>query len=258
MFVFLCVPLAAQWLNYPTAGVPRLPDGKPNLAAPTPKTPEGKPDLSGLWEANKGIGTGVSFAGDPLPPLFTNIGAQIKGGLPYSSWGRDVFNARVAENSKDSPDARCLPIGIVWLHSHLSPRKVLQLPGLVIILYERFTQFRQIFTDGRPLPTSPEPSFFGYSSGKWEGDTLVVKTIGLRDDSWADLSGNPITESATVTERFHRINYGNLEIEITVDDPKAYTASWTVTVSQHIAIDNELLELVCVDNEENRRHLVGK
>jgi hypothetical protein len=190
--------------------------------------------------------------------LFTNIGTQLKDGLPYSAWGRDVLNARQADNSKDSPDARGLPLGILWLHSHVSPRKILQLPGLVAILYERFTNFRQIFTDGRPLPTDPEPSFFGYSSGKWEGDTLVVQTIGLRDDSWADAGGSPLTEAAKVTERFRRLNYGTLQIEITVDDPKAYTAPWTVKLNQLLQLDTELLEFVCVDDEKNRPHVVGK
>jgi hypothetical protein len=250
--------LKAQWLNYPTAGVPKLPNGKPNLAAPTPRTADGKPDLSGIWDADNTGGTAESFTGRRLPPLFENIGARLKDGLPYSRWGRDLVNARLADNSKDSPDARCLPLGILWLHSHVSPRKMLQLPGLVVILYERFTQFRQIFTDGRPLPTDPEPSFFGYSTGKWEGDTLVVQTIGFRDDSWADLSGSPLTESAMVTERFRRTNYGNLEIEITVNDPKAYTVPWTVKLNQVIHLDTELLEFICVDNDKDRTHLVGK
>jgi hypothetical protein len=128
----------------------------------------------------------------------------------------------------------------------------------MVILYERFTQFRQIFTDGRPLPVDPEPSFFGYSSAKWEGDTLVVQTIGFRDDSWADANGSPLTASGKVTERFRRPNYGSLEIEITVDDPKAYTAPWTVRLNQRILLDSELLEFICVDNEKNRSHLVGK
>jgi hypothetical protein len=250
--------LRGQWLNYPTAGVPQLANGQPNLAAPAPKTADGKPDLSGLWEADRNGGTGTSFTGGQLPPLFTNIGAGLKGGLPLTTWGREVFNARLADNSKDSPDAKCLPLGILWLHSHLSPRKILQLPGLIVILYERFTQFRQIFTDGRPLPADPEPSFFGYSTGKWEGDTLVVQTIGFRDDSWADVSGSPITESAKVTERFRRPNYGNLEIEITVNDLKAYTAPWTVKLNQVIALNTELLEFICVDDEKNRSHVVGK
>jgi len=252
------VDTQAQWVRYPTAGIPRTKDGKPNLSASTPRTPDGKPDLSGIWEANREGGTGVSFTGGQLPPLFTNIGAQLKGGLPYSAWGRDLFNSRLADNSKDSPDAKCLPIGILWLHSHISPRKILQLPGLVVILYERFTQFRQIFTDGRPLPADPEPSFFGYSSGKWEGDTLVVKTIGFRDDLWADFAGSPLTQYATVTERFRRPNYGNLDIELTVDDPKAYTTPWTVKLNQRILLDTELLEFICVDNEKTLPHMVGK
>jgi len=256
--VTLAAPLAAQWIHYPTAGLPRLANGKPNLSAPTPRTKDGKPDLSGFWEANREGGTGVSFTGAQLPPLFKNIGAQLKDGLPYSPWGRDLLNSRLADNSKDSPDAKCLPLGILWLHSHLSPRKVLQSPGLVVILYERFTQFRQIFTDGRPLPVDPEPSFFGYSSGKWDGDTLVVQTIGFRDDQWADSDGSPLTGSGKVTERIRRPNYGSLEIEITVDDPKAYTAPWTVKLSQHLQVDTDLLEFVCVDEEKNRPHVVGK
>jgi hypothetical protein len=254
----LATPICAQWFNYPTPGIPRTSDGKPNLAAPAPRTADGKPDLSGFWEADKTGGTGTSFTGAQLPPLFNNIGAQLKDGLPFSPWARALSNARQADNSKDSPDAKCLPSGILWLHSHLFPRKMLQLPGLVVILYERLTQFRQIFTDGRSLPIEPEPSFFGYSSGKWEGDTLVVQTIGLRDDTWADSGGSPLTSSAKVTERFRRPNYGNLEIEITVDDPKAYTAPWTVKVKQIIQVDSELLEFICVDNEKNRSHLVGK
>ena len=250
--------LRAQWLNYPTPGIPRLPNGRPNLAAPAPKTSGGLPDLSGVWDADRTGGTGTSFTGAQLPPLFTDIGAGLKGGLPLTAWGRDTLNARLAENSKDSPDAKCLPLGILWLHSHLSPRKVLQLPGLVVILYERFTQFRQIFTDGRPLPADPEPSFFGYSTGKWEGDTLVVQTTGFRGDLWADLNGSPITESAKVTERFKRPDYGHLEIEITVNDPKAYTAPWTVELNQVISIDTELIEFICVDDEKSRSHVVGK
>jgi len=256
--LLVAVVAPAQWLDYPTPGVPRLANGKPNLAARAPRMPDGKPDLSGLWDADKEGGTGVSFTGAQLPPLFSNIGAALKDGLPLTPRGRDLLNARLAENSKDSPDSKCLPLGILWLHSHLSPRKILQLPGLVVILYERFTQFRQIFTDGRPLPLDPEPSFFGYSSGKWEGDTLVVQSVGFREDSWADAGGSPLTASGKVTERFRRPNYGRLEIEITVDDPKAYTAPWSVKVNQRIMLDSELLEFICVENDKNRSHLVGK
>lgn len=250
--------LQAQWLNYPSAGVPRLPNNQPNLTAPTPRTADGKPDLSGQWLANTENGTGVSFTGAPLPPLFTNIGARLKDGLPYRPWARELTNARQANNRKDSPDGKCLPLSNLWLHSHLFPSKIVQTPGLIVILYEKGVDYRQIFIDGRPLPVDPQPSFFGYSSGKWERDTLIVQTNGFKDDLWADLNGNPITESARITERFRRPNFGSLEIEVTVDDPKAYTAPWTVKVSQHIQLDTNLLEFICLENEKDQAHLVGK
>jgi hypothetical protein len=248
----------AQWLHYPTAGVPRLPNGQPNLNARAPKAADGRPDLSGLWLANAESGTGLSFTGAPLPALFRNIGARLKDGLPYRQWASDLTNARQADNLKDSPDGKCLPLSILWLHSHLFPSKIVQTSGLVIILYEKGVDYRQIFTDGRPLPVDPQPSFFGYSSGKWDGDTLVVQTNGFRDDLWADLNGNPLTESARVTERFRRPNYGSLQIEVTVDDPKAYTGPWTVTISQHLLLDTDLLEFICLENEKDQTHLVGK
>jgi hypothetical protein len=250
--------LQAQWLNYPSAGVPRLPNGQPNLTAPAPKTADGKPDFSGQWLADAESGTGVSFAGAPLPPLFRNIGARFKDGLPYRPWARELTGARQANNQRDSPDGKCLPLSNLWLHSHLFPNKIVQTPGLVVILYEKGVDYRQIFTDGRPLPVDPQPSFFGYSSGTWEKDTLVVQTNGFRDDLWADLNGNPITESARITERFRRPTFGSLEIEVTVDDPKAYTAPWTVKISQHIQLDTNLLEFICLENEKDQAHLVGK
>jgi hypothetical protein len=129
---------------------------------------------------------------------------------------------------------------------------------VIAILYEKNNEFRQIFTDGRRIPIDPEPAWRGYSSGAWQGDTLVVQTSGFRDDLWADANGNPLTDAAKVTERFRRPNYGTLEIQITVDDRKAYTAPWTVTIQQHIKLDTDLLEYVCLENEQDRPHLVGK
>jgi hypothetical protein len=143
-------------------------------------------------------------------------------------------------------------------HSNRAPRKIVQVPGLLVILYEKSFAYRQIFTDGRPLPTDPQPSFYGYSSGKWEGDTLVVQTIGLRNEAWADEEGSPITEAARMTEQFRRPNFGSLEIELTVDDTKAYTAPWAVRLRQHIKLDTDLLEYVCNENEKDSSHILGK
>jgi len=254
------IPVTAQWLKYPTAGVPRLANGQPNLTAPAPRTSDGKPDFSGLWEPDTRWGTELStFRTDVVfPAEWFNIGAQLKDGLPFRPWARDVRIARKADNSKDSPDGKCLPMGLFMDHSNRSPRKIVQISGLVVILYEKSFAYRQIFTDGRSLPADPQPSFYGYSSGKWEGDTLVVRTVGLRDDGWADEEGTPVTEAARVTERLQRPNFGRLEIEVTVDDTKAYTAPWTVRLSQHIKLDTDLLEYVCRENEKDAPHIVGK
>jgi hypothetical protein len=257
--VATALTLKAQWLNYPTAGVPRTARGAPNLMAPTPRAADGKPDLSGLWEAGtSGDASGPVAGGNLIPPEFINIAVSLKEGLPYQSWARDLWNVRQANNQKDNPDGKCLPLGIVQMHSSPLLRKILQVSGLVAILYEKNNEYRQIFTDGRPLPIDPQPSWKGYSSGIWEGDTLVVQTVGFRNDLWADTSGTPLTDSATVTERFRRRNFGNLEIEVTVNDPKAYTSPWTVKINHHLKLDTELLEFVCLENEKDQPHLVGK
>ena len=257
IFLASAVLASAQWTNHPTAGVPRTADGKPNLAARTPRTADGKPDFSGLWEPGKGPDSAPVAGAPALAPEFGDIAASLKGPLPYRPWALDLRKARQAENGKDNPDGKCLPLGMVRMHSHPFPRKILQVPGLIAILYEKNVDFRQIFTDGRALPKDPNPSFNGYSSGKWEGDTLVVETVGFRDDIWLDGAGNPITESAKVTERFRRPNYGHLEIEVTVDDPKAYTGPWTVKLNQYIALNTDLLEYFC-ENEKDIPHMVGK
>ena len=259
--LFCCMITAApaQWLNYPTPNIPRLPNGKPNLSAPAPRSADGRPDLSGLWEPGTQGAATPTVSGEVLLPLeVVNIAARLKGGLPYRPWARELQRTRQDSNGKDSPTVRCLPMGMVWMLSQPFPRKIVQLGDLVVVLYEKDTQYRQIFTDGRPLPNDPQPSFNGYSSGKWAGDTLVVETIGLRDDLWADLRGNPITAAAKVTEKIRRPNYGNLEIEVTVDDTKAYTTPWTVTLNHHIKLDTDLLEYVCLENEKDASRLVTK
>jgi len=250
-------PLAAQWLDYPTPGIPRLSDGKPNLSAPTPRTPDNKPDLSGLWEP---MGEAVSsFAGaSARDPKFQDIGLEMEGGLPFQPWAAELVKARRADNNKDDPDSHCQPLGAIKMHLHPYPRKMIQVPGLLVILFERDTAYRQIFTDGRSLPVDPQPGFNGYSTGRWEGDTLVVETTGFKDGLWLDVSGTPLTDAAKVTERFRRPSFGRLEIEITVDDTKAYTKPWTVRVNQSLAADTEMLEFVCLENEKDARHLMGK
>jgi hypothetical protein len=258
-FGLLVGPLFGQWISYPTAGVPRTPDGKPDLGAACPRTADGKPDLSGLWIMPSKRQGNPDFPGcEPVSDEFVNIGVSLKGGLPYQPWAADLVKARRTEQRVNDPMSRCVPIGPVRLTTWNGPRKVVQTPGLLIMMSELDTSYRQIFTDGRPLPADPNPSWNGYSSGKWEGDTLVVQTTGFRDRMWLDATGNPMTDAAKITERFHRINFGQLEIEITVDDPKAYTKPWTVKLTQVIKLDTDLLDFFCADNEKDGSHLSSK
>jgi|SRR5579862_4115065 len=251
-------PLAAQWLNYPTPGVPRTQDGKPNLAAPAPRTAGGRLDLSGVWFL-EGPPCGVNGCADYTGgPEFLDFGASLPGGLPYQPWAADLVKKRSADLGRDDPVAQCRPAGALRILTFPPPRKIIQAPGIVVILSERDVTFRQIFTDGRPVLKDPDPSWNGYSTGKWEGETLVVQTTGFRDGIWLDRKGSPMTDAAKVTERFRRMNYGRLEIEVTVDDPKAYTKPWTVKLNQRIAVDMDLLDYYCQDNEKDAVHLVGK
>ena len=248
------VPTLAQWLNYPTPGVPKTPSGLVNLGAPTPRTADGKPDFSGVWEAENTIRSAF-----PIGPQFLDISVGLEGGLPYQPWAAELTKARQAENSKSDPDARCLPISIVRTFSYPTLKKIVQVPGLIIMLDEHNASYRQIFIDGRPLPADPQPSWNGYSTGKWEGDTLVVETIGFRDGIWLDeRNGTPMTDAAKITERIRRANYGNLEVLITIDDPKAYTRPWTVKLNQFIVLNSDVLDYICLENEKDIPHLVGK
>jgi hypothetical protein len=258
-FVLTLIPAGAQWLHYPTAGVPRLPGGAPNLGAPAPRTQGGVPDLSGIWIAEENRPCPPYNCDDMLTPQeFWDIGWSLKGGLPYQPWVTALIKQRGETHGMGDPTARCLPGGIVKTYTDPLLRKVVQVPGVIIILTERNASYRQIFTDGRPLPEDPQPSANGYSSGTWEGDTLVVRTSGFQDGIWLDRKGSPLTEAATLTERFRRVNYGKLDIDLTVDDPKAYTAPWTVTLHQNLKPDTDLVDYVCLENEKDQRHIVGK
>jgi hypothetical protein len=261
--------LLAQWAAPPDAGVPKTIDGKPDLTAPAPRTREGKPDFSGNWirgDGQLGPAGGGTLPGPPPtftpgPPVttFRDVGANMKGGLPLQPWAADLVKSRRAGNSKDNPDALCLPMGILQFHNHGQPRKMVQTPGMLAIIYEANYGLRTIFTDGRALPNGDvQPWWYGYSVGKWDGDTLVVETTGLKDDGWLDIIGNPLTDAAKLTERFRRPNFGTLEIDVTVDDPKAYTKPWTVRVNQRILLNSELMEFICLENQKFTDYLKGQ
>src|SRR5580698_3633587 len=254
----MAAPLVlGQWLNYPTAGVPRTKDGKPNLSGPAPRTRDGKPDISGMWDVLHNRPCPAEGCADMfIPQEFLDIGFSIQGGLPYQPWAAAIVKKRTEENRKDDPNVFCLPVGIVRMYTTPLFRKIVQTPGLVVILNERDAGYRQIFTDGRPLPADPQPTFNGYSSGKWEGDTLVVQTVGFREGTWLDANGSPLTEAGKITERIRRVNFGKLEIEMTVDDPKAYTKPWTVKLTQLLKLDTDLLDYYCAENEKDVSHLV--
>jgi hypothetical protein len=245
--LLLAMPAGAQWLGYPTPNIPRLPDGKPNLDAPAPKTADGHPDLYGLWQP-QGI-----YIGD--------ITKDLKPGeLPIKPWAAELYKHRRDTESKEDPTGWCVPGGVPRSDAVPYPFKIVPAPaaGMVLVLYEAVHSYRQIFTDGRPLPTDPNPTRMGYSIGHWDGDTFVVETAGFNDTGWLDNFGHPATDALHVTERFRRKDFGHLDIQVTIDDPKAYTKPWTITLPNRFLADNELLEYVCVENNKDLQHLVGK
>lgn len=247
-FVFSAVA-SAQWLSYPTAGLPRTKDGQPNLTAPTPRTASGKPDLSGIW---------LSDTGKYYRDLAQDLGPE---GAPMLPWAKQYSKEKDEENHKADPLARCMPPGVPRVDTHGGhPFKIVEAKGEYILMYETSSNetFREVFTDGRPFPEITQPSWKGYSVGKWDGDTLVVDTIGLNGKSWLDTyKAHPATESLHVTEAFHRIDVGHMEIRVTIDDPKAYTKPWSANLKLHLVPDTELMETVC-ENSRNTEHMVGK
>jgi len=266
---FASAHLAAQWLKYPTAGVPRKPDGKVNMTAPTPRMADGKPDFSGIWiTAEPNRGTGGSARTDEDRPADANaitgsrqmrdIGVDLPGGLPYQPWLIPIVKERTANQAIDDPHIRCFPDSFIRAYGMPHLLKFVHTPNLLVMLNEMNAGYRQVFTDARPLPEDPNPSWQGYSTAKWSGDTLVIDTIGLRDDTWIDWNGSVVTEAAKVREQIRRPDFGHLEVQVTVDDPKAYTKPWTVTLKQRIAIDVELIDEVCLENEKDAGHLKPK
>jgi hypothetical protein len=254
MVVVLAATLAGQWLEYPTSGVPRTADGKPNMDAPTPRASDGKPDFSGMWGWETRANCGAHCNDFQISREFMNIAATVKGGLPYQPGVADLVKHRTASQDED-PNVHCMPRGAprIWTDDYY--KRILQLNDRVVIITERNMQYRQIFTDGRPLPNDPNPTWNGYSTAKWEGDTLVVQTIGFRDDLWLDAFGNPLTNAGKLTEKIRRPRYGSLEVDMTIDDPKSYTAPWTVTIRQPLVLDSELLDYYCLENEKSWAHM---
>jgi len=249
---------SAQWLHYPTPNVPRTAAGRPNLNAAPPRLPDGKPDFSGIWQSarklpctpdvNKFVDCGLEIGGSPLA---LNMGTDMPGGLPYQPWAAALVKQRTAAHSKDDPHARCLPDNPPRPYGLPHLTKAVHTPKLLLLLNEVNAMYRQIFIDGRALPNDPNPSWNGYSTAAWEGDTLVVHTTGFRDDLWLDMAGSPMTEAARMTERLRRPTYGSLEVQVTIDDPKAYTRPWTVQMNQMITLDTELIDEMCLENEKS-------
>jgi hypothetical protein len=248
---------AAQWFKYPTEGIPRTRDGKPDLTAPAPRLPDGKPDLSGIWHAgnripcssfDRFIECGSEIGGSKLT---LDLGLDTPGGLPYQPWAGDLKKQRTADDSRDDPHVRCLPDSVprMWTLPHLT--KAIHTPALLVLLYEVNATYRQIFLDGRPFPPDMNPSWTGYSVGHWEGDTLVVETRGFRNDLWIDMQGSSMSDAATMTERIRRPNFGTLQIAMTIEDPKTYTKPFTVNLVQTLEADTEIVDEFCLENEKS-------
>lgn len=283
------LPIAAQWPTVRDPNVPRDANGKLRGDAPPPRTADGKPDFSGLWmHANSGPprkggparpggapagGIPVDMAIKPFPfdptgppvATFFEAGGNMEGGLPYTPWAKELKKERLDLQARDNPDANCLPMGFLQFHQQPQPRRIMNVdnPKMILIEYEANYGLRHIYMDGRKLPPQgePEPLWYGYSVGHWDGDTLVVETNNLRGaedskfDGWLDVNGSPYSEQAKFTEKFRRPTYDHLQIDITVDDPKAYTKPWTVRVDQRLIVDQDLIEFICNENQTFRQHV---
>jgi len=251
--------LAAQWLKVPNSGVPRNADGNVDTSAPAPRMADGKPDFSGIWTSDE-----VDPRRPGVPPnphdattsrRMVNLGVELPGGLPYQPWLVPIVKERTGNLAKDDPHIRCLPDNFLRAYGMPHLLKFVHVPNLLLVLNEWNAGYRQVFTDARPLPDDPTPTWQGYSSAKWSGDTLVIDTIGLRDDTWIDWNGSVLTEAAKVREQIRRPDFGHLEIQVTVDDPKAYTKPWTVMIRERLIVDTELIDEICLENEQSLKHM---
>lgn len=242
------LPVSAQWLDLPTPGIPRMPEGKPDLTAPAPRTANGKPDLSGLWLPDGNVYSG-------------NLIQDMKDEAIFRPEAEALYLKRVADFSRDSPHSRCLPEGPHQIFGTGGPDhslyRIMQSPNIVAILFEG-GGFRQVFLDGRSLPKDPSPTWNGYSIGHWDGDALVVESNGFNDISWLDEAGHPHSEDLRVTERFRRVDFGHMQFEITFDDPKVMVRPLTRSIDVKYAADTEMLEYICNEGERDAVHYRGK
>jgi len=248
-------PLPAQWLNYPTPGMPRLPDGKPNLSAPAPRLADGKPDLSGVWAAECNIyGRDSCFTRS----LFFDLAKDLKpDDVQMTPWASAIQMQRQSRDHVDDPYGYCMPPGVPRIDFGGGTFKILQTPAVTALLYETLVGmiFRQVFTDGRPLPVPSEPTWLGNSVGRWYGDAFVVDTIGLMDGGWLDtLKARPHSDALHVVESFRRTDFGHMELSVTIDDRKAYRKPWTVKAPLSLQPDTELLEVFCDGHEKTMEH----
>ena len=253
--------VSGQWFNYATEGLPRNPDGTLNRRAPAPRLPDGHPDLSGIWHAANPTRCNGQFVqcgneiGGSL--LGGNLGRDFPGGsLPYRPEAATLAATRHADDSRDDPHVRCMPDNPprAWTLPHMT--KAIHNPKLLVLLYEVNAMYRQIFIDGRPFPEDPNPTWNGYSVAHWEGDTLVIETRGFRDGLWIDTWGSPMSDAAKMTERMRRPDFGTLEIELTIDDPKNYTKPFTVKLTQDLEPDTELADEFCIENEKSYERMI--
>ena len=249
------LPLPAQWINYRTPGIPRANDGKPNLSAPAPRTADGRIDLSGVWAAECGIyGRDECFTRG----WFFNLAKDLKPGeVEMTPWASSIQKQRESRSHVDDPYGYCMPPGVPRIDFGGGLFKILYTRDVTAFLYETLVGmiFRQVFTDGRPLPPALDPSWLGYSVGRWDGDTFVVETSGFRDGGWLDTQkGHPNSDALRVTERFRRRDFGHMELTITINDPKAYTKPWTMSANLNLQPDAELIEAFCDDHEKTMEH----
>lgn len=235
-------PAYPQWVNVPPAAIPLTQDGKPDFQAPAPRLPDGKPDLSGVW--------------NPPTGYIRNLAPDLKDDVPFQTWAKALYDERATGmHWKIEPDANCLPQGVPKVLVAPAPWRIVQTPAIIFFVHEAFNLWWQAFMDGRQFVPHPDvqPTWHGYSTGAWEGDTLVVESRGFNGRIWLDQLGKPSTESLHVTMRFRRKNFGHMDIGITIDDPGAYTKPWGTTVEVSLLTDTELMEFICLENERDTR-----